>query len=653
MKISMILDQIDLGAMALPEFQRGYVWNGDQVRSLMQSLYRRHPIGSLLVWVTESRNAKHRGDGGLAPGIVKLLLDGQQRMTSLYGIVRGRPPRFFDDQHGAKRKAFEGLHFHLEEETFEFWQPVKMRDDPLWIDVSTLMRENLESVIPQLTSDPARAAQFPRYVQRLNRVLGIQDVDLHVEEVTGEDKTIEVVVDIFNRVNSGGTKLSKGDLALAKICAEAPDAREGMKHALTEWKRHGYRFNLDWLLRCVNTISTGEAKFHVLHEVDATTFEDGLTRATRAVDEILNLIAGRLGLDHDRVLFGRYAIPVMAHYLDRRGMQFANATEQDRLLFWYLHSAMWGRYSSSTETVMDRDLKHLEAIEGGLDRLLEEARVWRGSFEVLPENFAGWSRGARFYPMLYMLTRVRGARDFGSGIELKRALLGAQCRLEIHHIFPKALLYKHGYSRPEVNAIANFCFLTRLTNEQIGARPPREYFREMEEAQPGALASQWIPSDPALWEVENYPAFLEARRGLLAEATNRFLEDLLHGNLAEERVQTAALFEAEGAVPGGIDTPDEERALLDVNAWLAQRGLPEGELLFDLTDAEGRSLAILDLAWPEGLQHGLSEPVCLLLEEGDEIQDIVNRFGYRYFTDVSEFREYVRAEGLDQREEAA
>ena len=83
MKISTILDHIDSGHMALPEFQRGYVWNRDQVRKLFTSLYLRRPVGGLLVWATESGKARHRGDGMLSAGVVKLLLDGQQRITSL------------------------------------------------------------------------------------------------------------------------------------------------------------------------------------------------------------------------------------------------------------------------------------------------------------------------------------------------------------------------------------------------------------------------------------------------------------------------------------------------------------------------------------------------------------------------------------------
>src|SRR5262245_31966517 len=130
MKISTILDHIDSGHMALPEFQRGYVWNRDQVRGLFDSLYRRHPVGGLLVWATEPKTATHRGDGPLAAGVVKLLLDGQQRMTSLYGVVRGKPPKFFD----GNAQPFTGLRFHLETEAFGFYQPLKMQDDPLWID---------------------------------------------------------------------------------------------------------------------------------------------------------------------------------------------------------------------------------------------------------------------------------------------------------------------------------------------------------------------------------------------------------------------------------------------------------------------------------------------------------------------------------------
>jgi hypothetical protein len=239
MQIATILDQIDLGSMALPEFQRGYVWNRDQVRGLMLSLYRKHPVGSLLVWVTKTETANARGDGTLAPGSVKLLLDGQQRITSLYGIIRGKAPQFFDGD----TRAFTGLYFNLDDEVFEFYAPLKMKDNPLWIDVTDLMQINAGEAIKRIVTIPELQANLTTYINRLNAIDTIKQIDLHIEDVAGEDKTVEVVVDIFNRVNSGGTKLSKGDLALAKICAESPDARSEMKVRLTKWKKAGFNSN--------------------------------------------------------------------------------------------------------------------------------------------------------------------------------------------------------------------------------------------------------------------------------------------------------------------------------------------------------------------------------------------------------------------------
>ena len=104
------------------------------------------------------------------------------------------------------------------------------------------------------------------YLSRLNAIEQIQNINFHIDEVTGDDKTIDVVVDIFNRVNSGGTKLSKGDLALARICAGWPQARDEMNRLLDGWREHGYNFRLDWLLRSVNTILNNEALFSALAE---------------------------------------------------------------------------------------------------------------------------------------------------------------------------------------------------------------------------------------------------------------------------------------------------------------------------------------------------------------------------------------------------
>ncbi len=643
MKISTVLDQIDLGSMALPEFQRGYVWNRDQVRGLMHSLYRRHPVGSLLVWVTKTEGATVRGDGKLPPGTVRLLLDGQQRMTSLYGIICGRPPKFFD----GNEQTFTGIYFNLEDESFEFYSPLKMKDDPLWINVTEVMQKGVGGFMQRFVAEPEFQPKLTHYINRINAIEGIKQVDLHVEEVTGEDKTVDVVVDIFNRVNSGGTKLSKGDLALAKVCAEWPEARAEMKARLDRWRRADFRFRLELLLRCINTILTGEALFSALEKVDGTTFRKGLERAERAVDTLLNLIASRLGLDHDRVLGSRYSFPLMARYLDQRGRYLSDPKERDKLIYWYIHTFLWGRYAGSTESVLNQDLALIEEMEGALDRLIEQLRQNRGDLRISPGDFTGWSRGNRFYPLLYMLTRVCKAKDWDTGVELSEQLLGKHSSLQLHHIFPKALLYKHGYQRPEVNAIANFTFLTQETNIRISDRDPSVYLAEFTTKNSDAVRSHWIPMDPELWKVENYKEFLAARRELLAQAANEFLDSLFAGAVPEPAEATPIVERDVKVIPGGVGGAEEDKLLRTINEWVVEQGLPEGEFPYELADPEtGEALAVLDIAWPQGLQEGYSQPVALLIDEGPETEEAANQAGYRYFTDADAFRAYVRREIL-------
>lgn len=650
MQIETILSQIDLGAMALPEFQRGYVWNREQVRGLMTSLYRRFPIGSLLVWVTHADNAPMRGGVTTAPGgLVELILDGQQRITTLYGIIRGRPPKFFDGD----ARAFKDLFFNLDDETFEFYAPLKMKGNPLWIPVTDVFQQGVGIFAQTLLREerPDFKDRFSLFLQRLTNLDGIKTVDLHLEKVSGEDKTIDVVVDIFNRVNSGGTKLSQGDLALAKICASWPDARGEMKARLEKWRRAGFHFRLEWFLRCINTLATGEALFTALERVSTATFEQAMIRAEKHIDTLLNLISARLGLDHDQVLGSRYALPLLVRYLDQRGGSFHDSVEQSKALYWYVHTFLWGRYAGSTETVLNQDLALVEDLDGAIDRLIDRLRQQRGDLRLQADDFLGWSQGARFYPLLYMLTRAYQARDWNSGIPLSKFLLGKNAQLHVHHIFPKALLYKHGYSKAEVNALANLTFLTQETNLQVSDRDPTEYLPHFEAKHPGVIASHWIPMDPALWRVERYRDFLAARRALLAQAANEFLDSLAAGAVSAEPVAVPVM-EYTGEVPavvpvGGVVTEDEERLIRECNEWIEQHGLPAGEYMYEIVDpASGEPVAILDLAWPQGLQEGLSAPVALLIDEGRETEEAANRAGFRFFTSVDVFKDYVRREVL-------
>lgn len=133
--------------------------------------------------------------------------------------------------------------------------------------------------------------------------------------------------------------------------------------------------------------------------------------------------------------------------------------------------------------------------------------------------------------------------------------------------------------------------------------------------------------------MENYLDFLDDRRELLAKAANEFLDSLFVGSVPEIEI-----------IPGGIES-EEECIIRECNEWIVEQGLPSGEIMYELADPNtGEPLAVMDLAWPDGLQEGYSQPVALLIDEGPKTEEAVKRVDLRHFQDPVAFREYVRRE---------
>lgn len=117
------------------------------------------------------------------------------------------------------------------------------------------------------------------------------------------------------------------------------------------------------------------------------------------------------------------------------------------------------------------------------------------------------------------------------------------------------------------------------------------------------------------------------------------------GEVIEERIATPVL-ERPVSITGGIQGEEEEQLLQQCNRWVVEQGLPEGEVMYELADESGEPVAILDLAWPNGLQEGLSQPVALLIDEPTEVEEAVNRAGFLFFTDLKSLRGYVKRDIL-------
>jgi hypothetical protein len=127
--------------------------------------------------------------------------------------------------------------------------------------------------------------------------------------------------------------------------------------------------------------------------------------------------------------------------------------------------------------------------------------------------------------MTYAVARKRSAKDWFKGIGLGTDVVGEDHEVQVHHIFPKALLKEAGISRKDRDEIANLAFLAARPNRQISKRPPEEYLAEIARHHPGRLEAQCIPMDRNLWKLENFGRFLIARRQLLAAAVNELIEN--------------------------------------------------------------------------------------------------------------------------------
>lgn len=522
MKVSDILNDIDRGYMGLPEFQRDYVWTRAKVKTLFESLYNDYPIGELLVWTTNLKNAPYRGTTPISREPADLILDGQQRVTTLYAIIRGKVPGFFE----GNKNIFLNFCFSVKEEKFAFLTPNRIKQDPTWVNLTRLLdpETNISDVVESAVAHSPNTENSKDFFDRAINARNIAQKEIHVENISFDD--INIVVDIFNRVNSAGTTLSPGALALAKITAKYPSARKDMKKNLERWKRKDYNFRMDWLLRSVNVVINDKSKFSHLHDVSAGKFKDGLNRASKYIDASLELISGRLGLDHSDLLQDKMAMPVIVWYMNKKNGKL-NHKEENKLLYWFAQASIWGHFSSSIESVIDQDVRALKEAKCDIQILVDHIQSSRESLLLEPASFDGSKNVKKFYSILYMITKMGEARDLMSGVKIRNATIGKRSKMQRHHIFPKAQLIRNGYDNSEVNELGNFCFLTEGSNRNISDNLPEIYLAEVEDRHPGVLKSQWIPSKRKLWKIDRYLEFLEERKKLLAAEANRCLSALL------------------------------------------------------------------------------------------------------------------------------
>ena len=532
-RISELMSDIRTKDLVLPEFQREYVWSRDQAKQLMVSLTQNYPVGGLLFWKTQSPpELKNLSELPSRLGTVQVILDGQQRLTTLYMLTTGDIPPYYTDED--IETEIRDLYFNLEDRDFQYFQPVRMRDNPRWVKVVDCLNGSAVDVFKiaqQIGGDSGDAFHIAQtYNDNLSKLRDIQSADLPVQ-VIPTHASLDEAIDVFDRVNSLGTKLTDADLALTHVTGKWPEARRVVKAKIAELDRINFNFDLTFMTRALVCTVTNHALYEQIHSVPRPELEGGWRRLSRILDYIISILPNHAFIHSTHDLSTSNPLIPVIQFLGLNDGVFPTDETLHRAIHWFYIAQIHQRYTGQTDNRLEHDVTIIFREESPWASLLDQIVDQRGRIDVNPNDFEGRGAGHPLYRMTSILAKARHSVDWFNGIPLGTNV-GDNYRIHSHHIFPQSILYQNRYSsdnhlhRQIVNAIANRAFLTGETNLSISNRLPEDYLPEVEERYPGALESQSIPMDTQLWRLDSYPDFLKARRDLISSNLNEFLEGL-------------------------------------------------------------------------------------------------------------------------------
>jgi len=559
-----LVSKIERGELRLPEMQRRYVWRSSRVRDLLDSLYRGYPSGAILIWETDEvvpQQAFAVEQQSNPYAKTQLLLDGQQRLTSLSAVIRGKPvqvngrvrpiellfnlehpdalpfvtevddnnvdaPEYSDDGEEPIDEEADATEDELQKRFDKMTFVVstrKLEQLPQWVKVSEVFAgthdNNYFLKRAGVTSlDDPRAE---RYTQRLNRLKEIRKY-IYRMDVLERSLSYDEVTEIFVRVNSLGAKLRSSDLALAQITAKWRGSLNVFQAFQADCAKDGFELDLGLHLKNLVAHATGQSRFLTVSSLTLDALKSGWDDGCRGMEFAINFLRSNAGISSPALLASPFLLISLGFYGAQRSYKLA-AAEEKGLRRWVLLANAKGRYSrGSSETLLDQDLKILRD-GGGFQELLDRLRTQMGRLDVTPEELEGRNQRSALFKTMFLAFQAADARDWHSNLVIALSHVGNAHQLQFHHIFPKAVLKSTATTR-ETDDIANLAFISGKANRKISAKEPALYFPEVQKAngeQP--FESQCIPTDPNLLTVESYKAFLTERRRLIAERLNTFL----------------------------------------------------------------------------------------------------------------------------------
>lgn len=530
LSVSAILGLIAAGDIAIPEIQRPFVWKKTQVRDLLDSLYKGYPTGYLIIW--KNPNVKLK-DGSMSVG-KKILIDGQQRVTALMTAIAGIPVVNSNYRKERIKIAFDPFAALSEDKDAEIFavQDQSHLKSKRWIpDVAEIFKSGFARfsfVMKYCADNPEMQPEMLDEI--LTNLLAIGNRLIGVIELS-ESLDIDIVTDIFIRINSKGTALSQGDFVMSKIAADEEHGGNTLRKAVDyfahlcidasfydfiaendmEFTQSEYMGKLAWLKNDKETVYDPEcddvlrvafmhmyprAKLSELvsllsgrdfetREYKTEIIEETYAKLKQGVLNVINqnnfaqfmLAIHGAGFISSKLVNSQMALDfAYALYLMLANRKNVSVSEIKRIVQkWYVLSVLTGRYSSSPESAFYRDIKLINEI--GVVKTLEniEAAVLSENFwnVAVVQNLAHTSTINPTY-LVYLAAQV-----YDNDLSLLSHNITVRNLIElagdVHHIFPKEYLKEHQFSQSMYNQNANYAYLDTQVNKSIGRKAPHEY----------------------------------------------------------------------------------------------------------------------------------------------------------------------------------
>lgn len=589
-ELSQLLGDIDLGKLALPELQRPFVWKKVKVRDLLDSMYRGFPVGYLMLWNAAEVDSKVIGEEGKQHTPTEFIVDGQQRLTSLYAVMKGAEVTFADYSRGKIVVAFRPR-----DGRFEVADATVVKDPEFLPDVTRLWAEEdwevIEEFIERLKTAKPQALEGDGEKQlrtSLGRLSGLADYPFLAVQI-GHEVDEENVAEIFLRVNSGGIPLTQADFILTMLSVFREEDRRRLEEFSQSAREvppegnpspynHLVAPGADQLLRVAVVVGFHRGRLQSVlallrggdPDADETLVKDerdaNFAKLSGAIDELLDLTSWHEYLKaimsagfrrSNEISSENNVVLVYALYLIGRRYGLSHSDLRTPIARYFFMSALTGRYTGSFETRITQDVQSFaEAKDGAdyLDRLRQttETTLTSDYWSItLPQALATSSGRS---PVLYAYAAalcllnarvppfVEGTSDgqqkaavfirdlFDPIVQTKKKAV------ERHHLFPRKYLETQGFSGPRIiNQIANLSYVEWPENIEISGAPPNEYWPKYE--QQFSDADRFHHALPEGWHQMEYEDFLIARRPLMAKV-------IRHG------------FESIGAAPGDPASAD-------------------------------------------------------------------------------------------------